>query len=245
MSLFRQPWQRGNFNGKATAQRKVTLRSLWLGWSSNRGYCIRAERANNNNSFSGNISLWEISGGPERTEFCVALSSWDSLTSESVEGTSLALEGIDNIHRRDSFSLSMLGVGHGLTGPFYPQKTAPICTSPSGQPQKGPDRCRNRDRNRRILDRRRKCWRGSAKRESAEKRQRQGFSGNRKRETAELRGTADGKLQNRSNKPRKISPKSLMPRFMPKSWLHNAMHLGDIGHWYSLQFVWTLTFTAH
>ena len=39
----------------------------------------------------------------------------ESLTSESVEGTSLTLEGIDDIHGGDSLPLGMLGVGDGIT----------------------------------------------------------------------------------------------------------------------------------
>ena len=37
------------------------------------------------------------------------------LTSESVEGTSLAFQGIDDIHGSDSLPLGMLGVGDGIT----------------------------------------------------------------------------------------------------------------------------------
>ena len=37
------------------------------------------------------------------------------LTAESVEGTSLTLEGVDDIHGGDSLPLSVLGVGHGIT----------------------------------------------------------------------------------------------------------------------------------
>ena len=39
----------------------------------------------------------------------------ESLTSESVEGTSLTFEGIDYIHGGDSLPLGMLGVGDGIT----------------------------------------------------------------------------------------------------------------------------------
>ena len=39
----------------------------------------------------------------------------ESLTSESVEGTSLTFEGIDDIHGGDSLPLGMLGVGDGIT----------------------------------------------------------------------------------------------------------------------------------
>merc|ERR1739838_570395 len=37
------------------------------------------------------------------------------LTSESVEGTSLPLEGIDDIHSGDSLPLGVFGVGDGIT----------------------------------------------------------------------------------------------------------------------------------
>ena len=37
-----------------------------------------------------------------------------SLTSESVEGTSLPLKGIDHIHGGDGLPLSVLGVGDGI-----------------------------------------------------------------------------------------------------------------------------------
>ena len=39
----------------------------------------------------------------------------DNLTAESVEGTSLALEGVDNVHGGDGLPLGVLGVGHGIT----------------------------------------------------------------------------------------------------------------------------------
>jgi len=37
------------------------------------------------------------------------------LSTETVEGTALALEGIDNIEGCDSLSLGVLGVGDGIT----------------------------------------------------------------------------------------------------------------------------------
>ena len=40
---------------------------------------------------------------------------FQSLTSESVEGTSLPLEGIDDIHSGDSLPLGVFGVGDGIT----------------------------------------------------------------------------------------------------------------------------------
>ncbi len=39
----------------------------------------------------------------------------ESLTSESVEGTSLTFQGIDDIHGGDSLPLGVLGVGDGIT----------------------------------------------------------------------------------------------------------------------------------
>ncbi|KFU93223.1 hypothetical protein M959_11565, partial [Chaetura pelagica] len=37
------------------------------------------------------------------------------LTAEAVEGASLALQGIDHVHGRDSLPLGVLGVGDGVT----------------------------------------------------------------------------------------------------------------------------------
>ena len=41
--------------------------------------------------------------------------SVEDLSTESVEGTSLPLEGIDDIHSGDSLPLGMFGVGDGIT----------------------------------------------------------------------------------------------------------------------------------
>jgi hypothetical protein len=38
-----------------------------------------------------------------------------SLTAETVEGAALALEGVDNVERRDGLALGVLGVGDGVT----------------------------------------------------------------------------------------------------------------------------------
>ena len=38
-----------------------------------------------------------------------------SLTAESVEGTALSLQGVDDIHGGDSLPLGVLGVGDGVT----------------------------------------------------------------------------------------------------------------------------------
>ena len=53
-------------------------------------------------------------GGPEGTEFCC---SWrrESLTSESVQGPALPLQGVDNIHSGHSLPLGVLGVGNCIT----------------------------------------------------------------------------------------------------------------------------------
>jgi hypothetical protein len=37
------------------------------------------------------------------------------LTTETVQGTSLALEGVDNVKRGDGLALGVLGVGDGIT----------------------------------------------------------------------------------------------------------------------------------
>ena len=42
-----------------------------------------------------------------------------SLTSESVKGLSLALQGIDNIHSSDSLTAGMLSVGHTVTDHIF------------------------------------------------------------------------------------------------------------------------------
>ena len=41
--------------------------------------------------------------------------SVEDLSTESVEGTSLPLEGIDNIHSGDSLPLGVFGIGDGIT----------------------------------------------------------------------------------------------------------------------------------
>ena len=45
----------------------------------------------------------------------VEKSQYESLTSESVEGTSLAFQGVDDIHGGDSLPLGVFGVGDGIT----------------------------------------------------------------------------------------------------------------------------------
>ena len=46
---------------------------------------------------------------------CYGGSSDNHLTSKSIQGTSLALEGIDHIHGSHGLPLGMLGVGDGIT----------------------------------------------------------------------------------------------------------------------------------
>ena len=47
--------------------------------------------------------------------FCVLLGEMQRLAAESVEGTSLTLQGVDDIHRGDGLSLGVLCVGDGVT----------------------------------------------------------------------------------------------------------------------------------
>lgn len=42
-------------------------------------------------------------------------SSTSCLTTETVKGAALALEGVDNVERGDSLALGVLGVGDGVT----------------------------------------------------------------------------------------------------------------------------------
>ena len=52
----------------------------------------------------------------DQSTHCTSIScAVSSLTSESVEGLALPLEGVDNIHGGDSLPASMLGVGDGIT----------------------------------------------------------------------------------------------------------------------------------
>lgn len=39
----------------------------------------------------------------------------ESLTTETVQGTALALEGVDNVQRSDGLALGVLRVGNGVT----------------------------------------------------------------------------------------------------------------------------------
>jgi hypothetical protein len=40
--------------------------------------------------------------------------AWQRLTTETVEGSALALEGVDNVQRGDSLALGVLSVGDGI-----------------------------------------------------------------------------------------------------------------------------------
>ena len=60
--------------------------------------------------------------GPDKSLFCCVLSpslrsveKEECLTSESVQGTSLPLEGVDNVHGGDGLPLGVLGVGDCVT----------------------------------------------------------------------------------------------------------------------------------
>ena len=63
-----------------------------------------------------------MSCGPKQVRFVWGIGGEvpydESLTSESVEGTSLAFKSIDDIHGGDSLPLGMLGVGDGITMTF-------------------------------------------------------------------------------------------------------------------------------
>ena len=63
----------------------------------------------------------------------VVQSAADSLTAESVQGTSLTLEGIDNIHGRHCFPLGVFGVRYGIIWSFLAHILAILCTSPPGK----------------------------------------------------------------------------------------------------------------
>ena len=60
-------------------------------------------------------------GGPERTEvvFCAVYSCWGCLTTESVEGTSLSLQGIYDVHRRHCFPLSVLRISDRVSDDVF------------------------------------------------------------------------------------------------------------------------------
>ena len=51
-----------------------------------------------------------INGGPEKGRFSCGL----NLSSESVEGSSLPLEGVDDVECGDGFSLGVFGISDGI-----------------------------------------------------------------------------------------------------------------------------------
>ena len=61
------------------------------------------------------IYLWPLKRPFEVSALMLTKLSFEDLTSESVEGTSLPLEGIDDIHSGDSLPLGVFGVGDGIT----------------------------------------------------------------------------------------------------------------------------------
>ena len=63
-------------------------------------------------SFSSRYQDWWPQKGPSDTLRGIFL---QNLTSESVQGTALPLEGVDNVHGSDGLPLGMLGIGDGVT----------------------------------------------------------------------------------------------------------------------------------
>ena len=65
-----------------------------------------------------NMNLIDMFWCPEKDSLvivrCLSLSRLLCLTSESVQGTSLALEGVDNVHGGDGLPLGVLSVGDGV-----------------------------------------------------------------------------------------------------------------------------------
>ena len=73
----------------------------------------------------------------------------EDLTSESVEGTSLSLESVHNVHSGDSLPLGVLTVGHGIpdhvlqenledtSGLFVDQTTDTLDSTPSSESSNG------------------------------------------------------------------------------------------------------------
>ena len=63
--------------------------------------------------------MWPLKRPFEVSALMLTKLSFEDLTSESVEGTSLPLEGIDNIHSGDSLPLGMFSVGDGITDDIF------------------------------------------------------------------------------------------------------------------------------
>ena len=53
-------------------------------------------------------------GGPQKDRFCLVCVFAGCLTSESVQSTSLPLQGVDHVHGSDSLPLGVLGVGDSV-----------------------------------------------------------------------------------------------------------------------------------
>ena len=53
-------------------------------------------------------------GGPQKDRFCLVRVFAGCLTSESVQSTSLPLQGVDHVHGSDSLPLGVLGVGDSV-----------------------------------------------------------------------------------------------------------------------------------
>ena len=56
-------------------------------------------------------------GGSEKSLLCCVIAG--CLSTESVEGSSLAFQGVDNVESGDSLSLGMLSVGDGITDDVF------------------------------------------------------------------------------------------------------------------------------
>ena len=86
--------------------------------------------------------------------FVVAGEAVGSLTTESVEGTSLALQSIDNVHGCDGLPLGMLGVGDCITDDIlqeYLQHTTGLFVDESRDTLDTSSPCQSSD-----------CWLGDA-----------------------------------------------------------------------------------
>ena len=73
--------------------------------------------------------------GPEKDPSLLLLTKRSCLTAESVQGTSLAFEGVDNVHGGHCLPLGVLGVGDGITDDIlkeYLQDTTGLLVDESG-----------------------------------------------------------------------------------------------------------------
>jgi len=64
------------------------------------------------------MSLWPLKG-PFGSEACCLQMVFGRLTTESVEGSALSLERIDDVHGGDGLPLGVLGVGDGITDDVF------------------------------------------------------------------------------------------------------------------------------